>query len=100
MQNSLEAREDKFPASCLSAHTNSIRSWNISFNMSNPGSSDLRENIFMAMNLIWFLLAFLPPVFIFLLGYPHALYYVPGSFHFNPTTPYVLFQLIFQRIMM
>lgn len=69
MQNSLEAREDKFP-SPLSAHSNSTRSWNISFNMSNPGSSDLRENVFMAMNLIWFLLAFLPQVFIFLLGYP------------------------------
>lgn len=52
MQNSLVARKDKFPASRLSAHSNSIRSWNISFNMSNPGSSDLRENVFMAMNLI------------------------------------------------
>lgn len=45
-------------------------SWNISFNMSNPGSSDLRENLFIAMNLISSLLAFLPQVWLFLFGCP------------------------------
>lgn len=48
----------------------STRSWNISFNMSNPGSSDLRENLCMAMDVIWFLLAFLPRVCLFFLGCP------------------------------
>lgn len=76
----------------------SARSWNISFNMSNLGSAGLRENLFMAMDLIWPLWAFLPQVCLFLLGSPPSQNSVPASFHLDPTTPYVLFQLRCQRV--
>lgn len=43
----------------------SARSWNVSFSVSNSGSLDPRESLFMAMNLIWFFLACLPQVCLF-----------------------------------
>lgn len=56
--------------SFCSFYISAVRSWNMCFDMSNLGSSDLWENLFMAMNLIWFLLAFLPQVCLFPIGCP------------------------------
>lgn len=43
----------------------------VAFSVSNPRNSDLRENLVMAMNLIWVLLAFLSQVCLFLLDVLH-----------------------------